>query len=45
VVRAKRASRGTLVLRPPLILHDGPSDGFSARADAINNGKAALFGD
>jgi tRNA1(Val) A37 N6-methylase TrmN6 len=45
VVRAKRASRGTLVLRPPLILHDGPGDGFSARADAINNGKAALFGD
>jgi tRNA1(Val) A37 N6-methylase TrmN6 len=45
VVRAKRASRGTLVLKPPLILHDGPGDGFSARADAINNGKAALFGD
>ena len=37
--------RGTLVLRPPLILHDSPGDGFSARADAINNGKAALFGD
>jgi tRNA1(Val) A37 N6-methylase TrmN6 len=45
VVRAKRASRGTLTLAPPLILHDGPGDGFSARADAINNGKAALFGD
>ena len=45
VVRAKRASRGALTLRPPLILHDGPGDGFSARADAINNGKAALFGD
>lgn len=45
VVRAKRASRGALILRPPLILHDGPGDGFSARANAINNGKAALFGD
>ena len=45
VVRAKRASRGALVLRPPLILHDGPGDGFSPRADAINNGKATLFGD
>lgn len=45
VVRAKRASRGALTLQPPLILHDGPEDGFSARADAINNGKAALFGD
>lgn len=45
VVRARRASRGALVLAPPLILHDGPGDGFSARADAINNGKAALFGD
>lgn len=45
VVRAKRASRGALTLRPPLVLHDGPGDGFSARADAINNGKAALFGD
>jgi tRNA1(Val) A37 N6-methylase TrmN6 len=45
VVRAKRASRGALVLKPPLILHEGLSDGFSARADAINNGKAALFGD
>lgn len=45
VVRAKRASRGALTLKPPLILHDGPGDGFSVRADAINNGKAALFGD
>lgn len=45
VVRAKRASRGTLTLGPPLILHDGPGDGFSARANAINNGKAELFGD
>jgi tRNA1(Val) A37 N6-methylase TrmN6 len=45
VVRARRASRGTLVLRPPLILHEAAGDGFTARADAINNGKASLFGD
>ncbi len=45
VVRARRASRGTLKLRPPLVLHDTAGDGFSARADAINNGKASLFGD
>jgi tRNA1(Val) A37 N6-methylase TrmN6 len=45
VVRARRASRGALSLMPPLVLHDGPGDGFSARADAINNGRASLFGD
>jgi tRNA1(Val) A37 N6-methylase TrmN6 len=45
VVRAKRASRGALVLKPPLILHDGPGDGFSPHANAINNGKAGLFRD
>ncbi|MEW9807489.1 tRNA1(Val) (adenine(37)-N6)-methyltransferase [Mesorhizobium marinum] len=45
VVRARRASRGALSLVPPLVLHDGPGDGFSARADAINNGRASLFGD
>lgn len=43
VVRARRASRGRLSLMPPLVLHDG--DVFSARADAINNGRASLFGD
>lgn len=45
VVRARRASRGALALMPPLVLHDGPGEGFSARADAINNGKGSLFGD
>jgi tRNA1(Val) A37 N6-methylase TrmN6 len=45
VIRARRASRGALSLVSPLVLHDGPGDGFSARADAINNGKASLFGD
>jgi tRNA1(Val) A37 N6-methylase TrmN6 len=45
VVRARRAARGALKLMPPLILHDGPGDRFSPRADAINNGKLSLFGD
>jgi tRNA1(Val) A37 N6-methylase TrmN6 len=45
VVRARRASRGGLLLCPPLVLHEGSGDGFSKRADAINNGRASLFGD
>lgn len=44
VVRARRAARGGLVLRPPLILHDN-GNALSARADAISNGRASLFGD
>ncbi len=45
IIRAVRASRAGLTLRPPLFLHDASSDLFSARADAINNGRASLFGD
>ena len=45
VVRAVRASRAALSLLPPLSLHEAGSDRFSARADAINNGRASLFGD
>lgn len=45
VVRARRAARGALSLMPPLVLHDGPGEGFSPRASAITNGKASLFGD
>lgn len=45
LIRARRASRGALALMPPLVLHDNGGDGFSARADAINNGKSSLFGD
>jgi hypothetical protein len=30
---------------PPLFLHETGSGGFSPQADAINNGKGALFGD
>ncbi len=40
VVRAVRA----LSISPPLVLHE-TGDAFSARADAINNGRASLFGD
>lgn len=45
VVRAVRGSRAGLSLMPPLAIHDEGSDRFSARADAINNGRASLFGD
>lgn len=44
VLRAVRGSRAGLTLRPPLVLHEA-GDRFSARADAINNGCASLFGD
>ena len=44
IVRAVRGSRASLTLSPPLVLHD-EGDRFSARADAINNGRASLFGD
>lgn len=44
VVRAVRASRAALSISPPLVLHE-TGDAFSARADAINNGRASLFGD
>jgi tRNA1(Val) A37 N6-methylase TrmN6 len=45
VLRAWRGSRAKLSLKPPLVLHESGSDRFSARADAINNGLASLFGD
>jgi tRNA1(Val) A37 N6-methylase TrmN6 len=45
VVRAVRASRAGLSLLPPLALHEAAGNRFSARADAINNGQASLFGD
>lgn len=45
VVRAVRASRAPLSLMPPLVVHDAAGDGFSAAADAVNNGRASLFGD
>lgn len=45
IVRAVRGSRAGLSLMPPLVLHDASGDLFSAHADAINNGRASLFGD
>ena len=45
VVRAMRGARGALSLEPPLILHEAAGDRFPPRADAINNGRASLFGD
>jgi tRNA1(Val) A37 N6-methylase TrmN6 len=44
VVRGVRAARAPLALMPPLVMHE-EGDRFSARADAINNGQASLFGD
>lgn len=45
VVRAIRGARGALTLLPPLALHERGGNLFTARAEAINNGRAALFGD
>jgi tRNA1(Val) A37 N6-methylase TrmN6 len=45
ILRAVRGSRAALALRPALVLHDDGDDLFSARADAINNGRNSLFGD
>jgi tRNA1(Val) A37 N6-methylase TrmN6 len=45
VLRGIRGGRGKLAIRPPLMLHEAGGDRFSARADAINNGLASLFGD
>ncbi|MCO6048513.1 methyltransferase [Mesorhizobium sp. RP14(2022)] len=45
VVRAWRGSRAALSLQPPLFLHEDSSHAFGARADALNNGRASLFGD
>jgi tRNA1(Val) A37 N6-methylase TrmN6 len=45
VMRAVRASRAGLSLLPALSLHEAESQSFSARAEAINNGRASLFGD
>lgn len=45
VIRGVRASRKRLSFAPPLFLHETGSDLFSPGADAINNGRASLFGD
>jgi tRNA1(Val) A37 N6-methylase TrmN6 len=43
VVRGTRGSRARLTLAPALVLHGATGHGFTERADAINNGRAALL--
>jgi tRNA1(Val) A37 N6-methylase TrmN6 len=45
VVRAVRGARGVPSLLPPLFLQEGAEGRFTARAEAINCGQAALFDD
>ena len=45
VVRGVRGSRAGLSILPPLILHEGPGNRPTARADAVINGQASLFRD
>lgn len=45
VVRARRASRATMSLMPPLYVHGSVGSAFSAEVTAINEGRASLFGD
>ncbi|PWL19153.1 methyltransferase [Falsochrobactrum shanghaiense] len=43
VITGIRGSRAALTLMPPLILHRDEGNGFTSRADAINNGQSGLF--
>lgn len=45
IVRAIRGARGKLSICPPLVMHEGAGNAFSARAELIGNGLASLFGD
>lgn len=45
VLRARRGARAALKLLPALVLHGSSGHSFGERADAINNGRASLFGD
>jgi tRNA1(Val) A37 N6-methylase TrmN6 len=45
VIRARLGSRAALSMMPPLVLHEASGNAFSARAEAIFAGEAALFGD
>jgi tRNA1(Val) A37 N6-methylase TrmN6 len=45
IVRGELGSRAALSLLPPLVVHTPTGNGFSERADAINNGRTSLFGD
>lgn len=43
VLRGWKGSRAPLWIAPPLVLHEGPGNLLTARADAIINGRAGLF--
>ncbi|UGY10922.1 tRNA1(Val) (adenine(37)-N6)-methyltransferase [Phyllobacterium pellucidum] len=43
VIKGTRGSRAGLTLEPALVMHHASGNGFTERADAINNGLAALF--
>lgn len=43
VVAARKGSRAALALLPPLVLHEGEANRPTPRADAVINGRAALF--
>lgn len=45
VVRARQGSRAAPAIAPPLVLHGEAGNGFSARAQAILDGEASLYGD
>jgi tRNA1(Val) A37 N6-methylase TrmN6 len=45
VVRAVKGSRGGVSLLLPLMLHEGPGNRTTLRAEALINGQASLFGD
>lgn len=45
LLRAWRGRRGALAILAPLHLHGATGNGFTDAADAIINGRAALFGD
>lgn len=45
IVRGISGSRAGMTLHPPLFMHEEAKEGFSAEADAICNGRKALFGD
>lgn len=45
IVRGTRGSRAGLSIEPPLVLHGETGHGHAPRADAVCNGREALFGD
>lgn len=45
IIRAISGAKRDLEIHAPLILHAEGSDRFAPEADAINNGRASLFGD